>query len=69
MAEKVVYQEKYKQGMVKIREDFLPRFSHVPREFILKEAEIRSNGRIIKDGVELEFQDIRVYFKEGVISG
>jgi hypothetical protein len=67
MAEKITYQQKYKKGSMVLRDHSLPQFRHVSSSFIVHEAEIKSAGAILKDGVKMEFQDIRVYLKESVI--
>ena len=62
MKEKILYQEKYKKGAMRVRRELLPEtLPYMSRETIIKAIEIRSAGRCEIDGESMEFQDIRVY--------
>jgi len=64
MSEKIVFQARYKKGACMVRKDRLPdRLPYFAAGAVLHSMEVRSVGRLILDGEELEFQDIRVLVK------
>lgn len=61
---KITYQEKYRSGAMKVKQDSLPNLRHIPPEYIVKSCEIQSAGAL-DDGTN--FQILKVIMKEGVI--
>jgi hypothetical protein len=60
--EKILYQEKYKKGAMRVRRDLLPvTLPYMTKGTVVKDIEIRSAGKCELDGEALEFQDVRVY--------
>jgi len=62
--EKQTYVESYKTGSAKLREDKLPTCIHVNSGFEIMEAHVLKSGVVERDGKRLEFQEMRIYFKE-----
>jgi hypothetical protein len=59
--ERVLYEEYYKKGAVRIQKDLLPeRLPYMPEGAQIVSMEIRKAGTIEADGERLEFQDIHV---------
>lgn len=61
MKETQVYVEKYRKGNGKLRDDKLPSCVHTNGVQPV-EAHLLAAGVVERDGVRLEFQDMRLYF-------
>lgn len=61
MKEKILYQEKYKPGAMKLKDDFIPDCKHSDGYHPVR-AEIRAAGTCELNGERLEFQDVRLWF-------
>ena len=66
MKERILYKETYNPHAASVKAEFLAktRLPHVPDVMELKRIEPRAAGTLTLDGVEYEFQDLRVYFQE-----
>lgn len=66
--EKTLYSETYRKGTMKFSADRLPICLHtlIAPEIKPDEAYLTKAGVIERDGVEYEFNEIRMYFKKGV---
>lgn len=62
---KEVYKETYKKGAMQVNGRRLPFLRHIPKDFVVESCEIRAAGKL-DDG--REFQDLRIYVKQGVIA-
>lgn len=62
MKDRIVYQETYKVGAARIKEEVKPILRHTNGARVLS-AEIRHAGVIDRDGKMIEFQDLRVYLE------
>jgi hypothetical protein len=60
----VTLQAKYKKGAKMISDRALPDLNHLNEGFYCSQAEITSMGRILIDGKEFEFVDMRCIIKE-----
>jgi hypothetical protein len=62
MKEKILYQEKYKKGAMRVRRELLPdTLPYMAKGGKIHAMFIQSAGTCTLDGKELEFQDVRVY--------
>ena len=62
MKEKILYQEKYKNGAMRVRRELLPdTLPYMAKGAVITDIEIRAAGKCERDGEILEFQDVRVY--------
>lgn len=65
--ERVIYEETYRRGALKLLPEVLPELKHVSDEgerFKATECHILRAGRVqLPDGTEREYQDLRVYFE------
>ncbi len=62
MKEKILYQEKYRKGAMRVRRELLPEtLPYMSKGTTIKAIEIKSAGTCEIDGERLEFQDVRVY--------
>lgn len=62
MKEKILYQEKYKKGSMRVRAELLPEtLPYMAKGAKIHAMFIQSAGRCTLDGKQLEFQDVRVY--------
>jgi len=60
--EKILYQEKYKNGAMRVRRELLPNtLPYMAKGAVITDIEIRSAGKCELDGEAMEFQDVRVY--------
>jgi len=68
MRRKITFMAKYKAGAWRLTEDSHPRLRHLNPGFVVHSAEIQATGWMrMEDGQELEFVDMRVFVKPGVI--
>ena len=65
MRVKVLYEETYKKHELWTKKELLPILPHVPAQFVVQSCNVRKAGRAEVDGEELEYQELRVYFREG----
>ncbi len=63
MKVKILYEETYKRHDLCVKAHLLPTFPHV-EGFTVDSVYIQKAGRADVDGQELEYQDLRVYFRE-----
>jgi hypothetical protein len=61
---KTLYKETYRAPGLKIKEHCLPTTPHAAAGFVVDEAYILQAGQMLVDGVEREFQDLRVFYRE-----
>jgi hypothetical protein len=64
MKVKVIYEETYKRNDLWVKSHLLPTLPHVPAPFVVDRCTILKAGRAEVDGVTMEYQELRVYFKE-----
>ena len=65
MKEKLLYEEGYRKHQAKIRDFCLPVVPSAAAGFVVAEAYVEKAGRVQRsDGSELEYQVLRIYFKE-----
>ncbi len=62
--QKIVLQAKYKKGALILRNEMLPDLNHLNEGFYCSDAEITSRGKILINGVEREFCDMRLIIAE-----
>ena len=62
--DKIVYQEKYKKGALMLKPDSFPDLRHIPENFEVANVDIRSAGKCEVGDETLEFQDVRIYFRD-----
>jgi hypothetical protein len=60
---KTLYEETYKRHDLSVKAHLLPTFPHV-QGFTVDRCFIIKAGRADVDGEELEYQELRVYFRE-----
>jgi hypothetical protein len=61
---KTLYKETYRAPGLKIKAHCLPTTPHVAPGFVVESAYLLQAGRMSVDGVEREFQDLRVFYRE-----
>jgi hypothetical protein len=65
MKVKTLYEERYKAHALRVKSHLLPTLPHVDSTgFTVDSAYVLRAGRAEVDGIELEYQELRVYFKE-----
>ena len=63
MKEKITYSEKYRKPYPVLREDDLPVLNNINEGFKCTRAVIKEAGKVIINGKEMEYQDMRVYIE------
>jgi len=64
-----IFVAKYKAPGLRIKRDSLPRLKHTPRQFLLEDVFILEAGTELRGGQEREYQILKCYLKESVITG
>lgn len=63
--ERVLYEAKYRQKAMRVQTAANPTLRHVTEGFVVRDCYIQSAGRVqCEDGVEREFQVLRIYFDD-----
>lgn len=62
--EQITYKQTYKPGTMVVSRDLLPeRLPYMASNAKLVDLEVKAAGKIMIDGENLEFQDVRVYVR------